>query len=89
MSPRDATLHHMMGVWCYEVASLGWVKRQLASALFGTPPTSTYDEAVAHLLESERLAAEAGRPMFSNRLKLAQAYAGAWRGAVCDVAVVS
>ena len=29
---------------CYSMADLAWYKRQLASILFATPPTSTYEE---------------------------------------------
>ena len=74
--------HHTISlvtpVRCFEVASLSWLKRQAATALFGAPPTATYTEAAGRLLESERLAVAVGRPMFSNRLKLAQTYRGAF-----------
>lgn len=75
LRPKDAVLHHILGVWCFEVASLGWIQRQVASALFGAPPTATFDEAVAHLTRSEELAAAPGGSgaMMSTRLKLAQA----------------
>jgi hypothetical protein len=49
LRPLDPVLHHMLGVWCFEVSNLGWVQRQLATALFGAPPTSTFEEALEHL----------------------------------------
>jgi hypothetical protein len=72
----DPVLHHMLGVWCYEVSSLGWLARKAATALFGAPPESTYAEAVAHLTRAEALATAPGGQgaWMTNRLKLAQAF---------------
>lgn len=76
LRPRDPVLQHIMGVWCFEVASLSWVMRQVASALFGSPPTSSYEEALKHLLRSEELGVVPGGvgPMMGTRLKIAQVY---------------
>lgn len=76
LRPHDPVLQHIMGVWAFEVASLSWVSRQVASALFGRPPTATYDEALTFLLKSEELGSAPGGsgPMFGTRLKLAQTY---------------
>jgi hypothetical protein len=79
----DPILHHALGVWCFEVSGLSWSSRQLAAAFFGTPPTSTYSEAIVHLTASEEISSSgrgvdvAGKPVepfLSNRLKLAQSY---------------
>lgn len=78
LRPKDPVLHHILGVWCYEVASLTWLKRQVATALFGAPPTATYSEALEHLTKAEELAEESARrgsgsgPWMTNRLKLGQ-----------------
>ncbi|CAH8854593.1 unnamed protein product [Trichobilharzia szidati] len=51
--PKDYGTLHALGRWCFEVADLSWVKRKVAAALFSTPPTSSYDEALRFLTESE------------------------------------
>jgi len=53
--PTDRTLHHLLGRWCYNVAALSWLERKVASALFATPPESSYDDALKSFLEAERL----------------------------------
>jgi hypothetical protein len=69
----DAVVAHMLGVWHYEVASLGWVQRQVAAALFGAPLTSDYETALQLLQRSEAAATTgASAPMMGTRLKAAQ-----------------
>jgi len=76
LRPADPVLAHVMGVWCYEVANLGWVQRQVAAALFGAPPVSSFADALRWLRRSEDLASQPGGsgPMLCTRLKLAQAH---------------
>lgn len=50
-TPEDRTLLHLHGRWCYNVAELSWMERKLASALFGEPPKSNYDEALESFLQ--------------------------------------
>ncbi|KEG09505.1 regulator of microtubule dynamics protein 1 [Trypanosoma grayi] len=50
----DATSLHCMGMWCWNVLQVGWVERQAASLLFGTPPTSTYDDCLKYLLAADK-----------------------------------
>ncbi|KAK5582906.1 hypothetical protein RB653_004495 [Dictyostelium firmibasis] len=52
LKPNDATTLHLIGRWCFSIASIGWVERTAASALFGTPPTSTFQEALKYFLEA-------------------------------------
>jgi len=54
-APNDATLHHCLGSWCYQVMQIGMVERGIAKALFGTPPSSTYEECEKFLLKSAEL----------------------------------
>ena len=84
-TPLDGDLHHMRGVWCYEVATLSWVLRQLASAVFAAPPTANLDEALESLRRSEVLAAApgGGGPYRANSVKIAQALIA--RGSSGDV----
>lgn len=42
----DQTLNHLLGRWCFAVASISWMERKLASAIFASPPESSYDEAL-------------------------------------------
>ena len=53
--PEDAFLFYMNGLWCWEVASLSWGMRQLASRLFAEPPKSTFDEALSNFLKAEEM----------------------------------
>ncbi|PAA60520.1 hypothetical protein BOX15_Mlig007364g1, partial [Macrostomum lignano] len=52
--PDDAVVLHCLGVWCYEVANLSWLQRNMAAAFFAKPPTSTYEEALEYLLRAEK-----------------------------------
>ncbi|WAR12006.1 RMD1-like protein [Mya arenaria] len=40
-------------LWCFTMADLKWYERTVASALFATPPSSTYDEALQYFLKAE------------------------------------
>jgi len=55
INPTDATLHHLLGRFNYEVAALSWLERKVANTLFGDVPPGTYKEAITSLLEAERL----------------------------------
>jgi len=53
LKPGDATTLHLMGRWCHSIASIGWLERTAASALFATPPTSTYEEALQYFHQAQ------------------------------------
>ncbi|OQR93188.1 regulator of microtubule dynamics protein [Thraustotheca clavata] len=55
LNPTDATSHNILGQWCLAFANLSWFEKKAASALFGTPPTATYDEAVRHFHDAENI----------------------------------
>lgn len=55
LKPQDPTLHHMLGRWSLEVATLSWLERKLAAALYSRPPESNLQEARAHLLAADKL----------------------------------
>lgn len=44
-NPSDATVVHCIAKWCFKVASIGMIERGIATALFATPPSSSYAEA--------------------------------------------
>mmetsp|Transcript_28817 Transcript_28817/g.33272 ORF Transcript_28817/g.33272 Transcript_28817/m.33272 type:complete len:230 (-) Transcript_28817:63-752(-) len=69
LNPNDATTQHCMGKWCWSILQIGWVERQAASLLFGTPPTSTYDECRGFLLASDNI-----EPTIHNCLALGDLY---------------
>eukprot|EP00760_Papus_ankaliazontas_P028162 PhM_4_TR3562/c1_g1_i1/m.9994 len=55
LNPTDGTVMHCLGNWCHSILQIGWVERQAASLLFGTPPTSTYEECEGYLLKSAEI----------------------------------
>ncbi|KAJ0405951.1 hypothetical protein P43SY_005517 [Pythium insidiosum] len=55
LDPQDATCHNILGQWCLAFADMTWIEKRAAAALFGTPPTATYDEALTYLLAAEEI----------------------------------
>ncbi|XP_071785257.1 regulator of microtubule dynamics protein 1-like isoform X2 [Asterias amurensis] len=53
LNPADATCYHLMGLWCFTFADMAWYQRKIATAIFGTPPTSTYEEALGYFKKAE------------------------------------
>ncbi|CAH8512933.1 unnamed protein product [Schistosoma turkestanicum] len=69
--PDDFLTLHALGRWCYEVADLPWIKRKFAATFFAQPPTSSFEEALKFLLESEKKAPGA---LAKNSIYLAMTY---------------
>jgi len=55
-NPSDSTTLHLLGRWCYSVANISWIERTAASAIFATPPTSSFEEAIDYFLKAQEFA---------------------------------
>ncbi|XP_066275373.1 regulator of microtubule dynamics protein 1-like [Branchiostoma lanceolatum] len=53
LNAKDATSIHLLGLWCFTMAEMPWYQAKIAAAIFATPPTSTYDEALGYFLQAE------------------------------------
>ncbi|XP_020501047.1 regulator of microtubule dynamics protein 1 isoform X1 [Labrus bergylta] len=73
LNPKDATSLHILGYWCFAFAELPWYQRKVAAVIFASPPTSTYEEALAFFLKAEEV-----DPNFysKNLLMLGKTYLG-------------
>ncbi|XP_020902706.1 regulator of microtubule dynamics protein 1 [Exaiptasia diaphana] len=71
LSPNDPTCRYLLGVWCFTVANMPWYQRKVAAALFATPPSSSFEEALDHFEKAEAL-----EPNFfsKNHLMLGKTY---------------
>ncbi|GIX83958.1 regulator of microtubule dynamics protein 1 [Caerostris extrusa] len=43
LNPTDSTSYYLLGEWCFTFAEMPWYQRKVASAIFASPPTSTYE----------------------------------------------
>ncbi|XP_056439710.1 regulator of microtubule dynamics protein 1-like [Gadus chalcogrammus] len=55
LNPNDPTTVYILGYWCFSFAELSWSLRKLAPVIFGTPPTSSYEEALEFFLKAEEV----------------------------------
>jgi len=51
----DPTVKHAIGKWCYKIANIGFLERTAASALFATPPNSSFEEALEYFLGADKM----------------------------------
>lgn len=52
---NDPTTWHILGVWHFSFANMGYATRMVAKAIFATPPASTYQEALHYFLKAEQI----------------------------------
>ncbi|KAG7154849.1 regulator of microtubule dynamics protein 1-like [Homarus americanus] len=55
LKPTDGTSWYLLGFWYYSIANIPWYQRKIASVVFATPPTGTYEEALEHFLHAEQV----------------------------------
>lgn len=55
IKPDDPGTYHLLGEWCLQVASVSWIEKKAAAAIFGTPPESSYEEAAGYFLKAHEL----------------------------------
>lgn len=53
LNPNDPTNWHLLGNFSFGLADMPWYQRKIVSAIFATPPTGTYEEALGHFLKAE------------------------------------
>ncbi|XP_015921675.1 regulator of microtubule dynamics protein 1 [Parasteatoda tepidariorum] len=55
LNPKDGTSYYILGEWCYTFADMPWYQRKVAAAIFASPPTSTYEEALSCFETAEKV----------------------------------
>lgn len=55
LNPTDPTSRYLLGLWCFTFADMNWITKKAAATLFATPPSSSYEEALSHFQEAEKL----------------------------------
>lgn len=70
ISPNDPDLHHMLGRFNFEIATIGWTTKQLVYVVFGSLPEASLEASLRHLL-----LAHEGKPLWALNL--------AWMARTC------
>lgn len=71
INPTDPILHHLLGRFSYEVSTLSWIERKVATTLFTKMPSGSIESALDHFKNAEKLRI---KPWKENRLFLARCF---------------
>nr|XP_037284618.1 regulator of microtubule dynamics protein 1-like isoform X2 [Rhipicephalus microplus] len=55
LMPQDPLNYYVLGNWCYEVAGTPWIIRKAGQLIFSEIPSSTYEEALKHFQQAEKI----------------------------------
>ncbi|XP_072296464.1 regulator of microtubule dynamics protein 3 [Eucyclogobius newberryi] len=55
LTNTDHVCFYLLAKWCYQVASLDWLEKKAAAALYQTPPRSSLQQALDNFLKAEEL----------------------------------
>jgi tetratricopeptide (TPR) repeat protein len=69
LNPKDPMVYFILGMWCFKVASIDFISRNMAKMIFSAPPESSFEEALGYFLKSEELDAT-----IRNRVAIANTY---------------
>lgn len=53
LNPDDPTIYHMLASYSFSLADMAWYQRKIVSAIFASPPSGTYEEALENALLAE------------------------------------
>lgn len=65
LTDSDPICFYLLAKWCYQVASLEWLEKKAAAALYPSPPCSSLQQALDNFLKAEKLS-----PGFSKTVRL-------------------
>lgn len=65
LTNSDPVCLYLFAIWCYQIASLDWLEKKAAAALYPSPPSSTLLQALDNFLKAEELS-----PGFSKTVRL-------------------
>eukprot|EP01061_Rhynchopus_euleeides_P008425 TRINITY_DN17495_c0_g2_i1.p1 TRINITY_DN17495_c0_g2~~TRINITY_DN17495_c0_g2_i1.p1 ORF type:complete len:202 (+),score=84.19 TRINITY_DN17495_c0_g2_i1:90-695(+) len=51
--PQDSVANHVLGAFYFHIANLSWIERNVASAVFHTVPSHTFDESLPFLQKAQ------------------------------------
>uniref|UniRef100_A0A3B4B2A3 Regulator of microtubule dynamics protein 3 n=1 Tax=Periophthalmus magnuspinnatus TaxID=409849 RepID=A0A3B4B2A3_9GOBI len=65
LTNTDPVCFYLLAKWCYQVATLNWLEKKAAAALYQSPPSSSLQQALDNFLKAEELS-----PGFSKTVRL-------------------
>lgn len=70
---NDPVTLHAMGMYCFQVAGIGWMEKAAAKVIFGKELSSSYSEALVHFAKAKEVSPTMeGKPWFKNDWMIAQ-----------------